>query len=97
MKTLKWGTIGTGSIARAFAAGVQESPANEMVAVGSRTVESAEAFGEAFSIPSRHGSYEALLADPVVDAVYVCTPHPLHARWAVAAADVGSTSCVRNP
>lgn len=97
MATLKWGTIGTGAIAHAFASGVRASARNEMIAVGSRAQASADKFGDEFDIPNRHGSYEALLADAAVEAVYVCTPHPQHARWAVKAAEAGKHVLCEKP
>lgn len=76
--TIRWGIIGTGKIATKFATGLQAAPDAELVAVGSRTPETAEAFGDTFGAPNRHGSYEALAADPEVDVVYIGTPHPQH-------------------
>ena len=84
---LHWGIIGTGTIAKTFAAGVAASASGALVAVGSRDQASADAFAEPFNIPNRHGSYESLLADPMVQAVYIATPHPSHKRWAIAAAE----------
>jgi predicted dehydrogenase/aryl-alcohol dehydrogenase-like predicted oxidoreductase len=87
MAKLKWGILGAGNIARAFARGVVHSQTGELVAVGSRTQESADKFGEEFGLTRRHASYEALLADPEVEAVYIATPHPFHAEWAIRAAE----------
>ena len=86
MSKLKWGILGTGNIARTFAKGVQESQNGELVAVGSRSQESADKFADEYSISLRYDSYEALLADANVDAVYISTPHPMHAEWAIKAA-----------
>lgn len=83
---LRWGIIGTGQIARTFAKGVAGSASGTVVAVGSRDRATADAFGAEFGIPNRHGSYDALLADPAVRAVYISTPHPMHKEWAVKAA-----------
>src|SRR5205807_1074411 len=47
----------------------------------------ADAFGEELNIPRRYGSYDALLADAQVEAVYIATPHPEHAEWAISAAE----------
>jgi len=77
-KTIHWGILGTGSIAHKFATGLNDLPDTELLAVGSRSQESADAFGDEFSIPRRHSSYEALANDPDIDAVYVATPHPFH-------------------
>lgn len=74
---VRWG-IGTGRIAGLFAQGLAVVPEAQLVAVGSRTQEAAEAFGERFDVARRHGSYAALAADPEVDVIYVATPHPLH-------------------
>jgi predicted dehydrogenase len=75
---LRWGFIGTGGIAVALAEDLTLTDSGRIVAVGSRSAESANAFGDRFAIPNRHGSYEDLVADPEVDAVYVATPHPFH-------------------
>lgn len=76
--TTRWGILGTGGIARKFADGLGSAEGAELVAVGSRSAESAEAFGTEFAVPRRHASYEALAADPDVDIIYVATPHPVH-------------------
>ncbi len=94
---VRWGLLSTGAIAKAFARGLRTSQTGEAVAVGSRTQTQADAFGDAFEIPHRHGSYEALLADPEVEAVYIATPHPLHAPWAVRAAEAGKHLLVEKP
>jgi len=96
-KKLAWGILGTGSIAHALARGVLSSKTGELLAVGSRAQESAEEFGDEFGIPKRYGSYEALLADPGVQAVYVCTPHPMHAEWAIKAAEAGKHILCEKP
>lgn len=86
--TVRWGVIGTGGIARSFvvdctAAGI------EFAAVGSRTRASAEAFAAEHGIARAHGSYEDLVADEGVDAVYVATPHSRHAEDALLAIAAG--------
>ena len=77
-QAIRWGILGTGSIANKFAHGLSVLPDAQLVAVGSRAQKTADAFGDAFGIPRRHASYEALATDPDVDAIYVSTPHPLH-------------------
>ena len=96
---LNWGILGTGAIAKAFATGVQRSQTGRLAAVGSRTRESAEIFGQAFEIDPahRHGSYEQLLRDQSVDAIYIATPHPFHAEWAIKAARAGKHLLVEKP
>jgi predicted dehydrogenase/aryl-alcohol dehydrogenase-like predicted oxidoreductase len=97
MTKLRWGILATGNIAKAFARGVQHSKTGELVAVGSRSQDKANAFAKEFKIPRKHGSYEALLADPKVDAVYICPPHPAHAEWAIKAAEAGKHILCEKP
>jgi predicted dehydrogenase len=75
--SLRWGILGTGYIATEF---TQDLLATGMTitAVGSRTQESADAYAAKYGIATAHPSYEALVADPNVDAVYISTPHPFH-------------------
>jgi len=94
---LNWGILGTGRIAGVFADGVTKSKHGRLVAVGSRSRESADNFGDKWKIPSRHASYQALLADPEVEAVYIATPHPMHAEWAIKAADAGKHVLCEKP
>jgi predicted dehydrogenase/aryl-alcohol dehydrogenase-like predicted oxidoreductase len=94
---LNWGILATGAIARTFAQGVAHSKSGRLVAVGSRSLESAQKFGEEQKVPKRYGSYEALLADGEVDAVYVATPHPMHAQWAIRAARAKKHVLVEKP
>jgi predicted dehydrogenase len=74
----RWGIAGTGKIADQFVADLAHVPDAAVVAVGSRTLASADRFGAAMGIERRHGSYEELAADPDVDIVYVATPHSRH-------------------
>jgi dihydrodiol dehydrogenase / D-xylose 1-dehydrogenase (NADP) len=75
---IRWGILGLGTIARAFATGLAAVPDARLVAVGSRSLAKAEGFAAEFGNPRAHGSYEALANDPGVDAIYIATPHPLH-------------------
>src|SRR5262245_32424659 len=94
---LAWGIISTGRIAKTFAKGLAESKTGELVAVGSRTQATAEAFGEKIKISRCYGGYDALLADPAVQAVYIATPHPQHAEWAIKAAEAGKHILCEKP
>jgi len=85
-RKLRWGIISTGKIARTFARSLAQSESGELVAVASRTPEGASSFAAEFGVARAHGSYEALLADPEVEVVYIATPHPWHAHWAISAA-----------
>ena len=75
-KKLNWGIIGAGGIAGTFAENLQHTELGIKCAVGSRSQEKAEAFAARHGFARAHGSYQALLADEEVDAVYVATPHP---------------------
>lgn len=74
----RWGILGTGGIAHKFVIGVKALADHQVVAVGSRQMQTANKFADEFSIVHRHASYEALAADPEVDAIYIATPHPMH-------------------
>jgi predicted dehydrogenase len=77
-KKIKWGILSTGWIAHKFAKALQSVENSEIVAVGSRTIESARKFAEEYTIPKAYGSYEELVSDPGIDVIYVATPHNLH-------------------
>jgi len=94
---LCWGLIGTGWIADSFAADLAFTDSGRAVAVGSRRMETANRFADRFDIPNRHASYEALVADPDVDVVYVATPHPLHHSGALLALRAGKPVLVEKP
>jgi predicted dehydrogenase len=94
---LGWGILATGRIAGIFAQGVARSQHSRLVAVGSRTAPNAARFAKEFGVPRAHGSYEALLADPEVQAVYIAVPHPQHVEWAVRAAEAGKHILCEKP
>ena len=96
-KKIRWGIISTGRIARKFAAATKLLPDAELVAVGSRSQDTADAFGDAHGIPRRHASYEDLVADPEVEAVYVATPHPFHRPNTVLALEAGKHVLCEKP
>ncbi len=77
MTGLRWGILATGGIAAAFTSDLRTAGL-DVVAVGSRTQESADEFAARFDIPRAHGSYVDLAEDPEVDIIYVATPHPMH-------------------
>jgi predicted dehydrogenase len=94
---LRWGLIGSGWIADSFAADLAFTDSGRVVAVGSRRIETANRFADRFEIPNRHGSYEALVADPEVDVVYVATPHPMHHPDTLLALRAGKPVLVEKP
>jgi predicted dehydrogenase len=94
---IRWGVIGTGLIASRFAGDLVLLDDAEVVAVGSRAQETADAFGDRFSVPHRHASYEALVEDSEVDAVYVSTPHPGHHAATRLALEAGKAVLCEKP
>ena len=96
-RPIRWGILATGGIAHAFAQDLALQPDSELVAVGSRSQASADAFGDEFGVPHRHASYQALVSDPDVDAVYVATPHPGHHDAALLAINAGKAVLVEKP
>ena len=95
-KPLRWGILGTGWIADLFVKDLQLI-GRPVVACGSRQQASADAFAKTFKIPHAHGSYEALVADPEVDVIYVATPHPYHRDNAVMALNAGKHVLIEKP
>ena len=82
MKTVRWGIIGTGKIANKFAQAVQNADGATLVAVASRTQESADAFAQKYQIPNAFAGYETLASFDEVDAVYIGLPHTYHPVYA---------------
>lgn len=95
-KSLGWGVLATGGIAELFTHDLAASGLN-VVAVGSRSGEKAEAFARRFDIPHAHGSYQQLVADPDVDIIYVATPHPQHVDAALLALAAGKHVLIEKP
>lgn len=93
---IRWGILGPGDIARAFAGGLAHSQSGRLVAIGARDPRK-PGYAEAFPGARVLDGYAALLADPEVEAVYIATPHPLHAEWAIKAAEAGKHALVEKP
>lgn len=81
----RWGILGPGAIAHNFVQSLAFLPGASVTAVGSRDKARADTFADKYDIAHRHGSYEELAANPDVDAIYVATPHPLHAEHSILA------------
>ncbi len=94
---INWGILGTGNIASVFAKGIVDSTTGGLLAVASRSMSSAQSFGQEFDVPCRYGSYEELLADPKVQVVYIALPHILHAEWTIRAANAGKHVLCEKP
>jgi predicted dehydrogenase len=96
--TLRWGILGTGGIATKFVDGLQQvADRCPVVAVGSRSLESASAFAARVPGCRAHGSYQALLDDPQVDVVYVALLNHQHAEWCIRAAQAGKHVLCEKP
>ncbi|QDY69098.1 aldo/keto reductase [Qingshengfaniella alkalisoli] len=93
---IRWGIIGPGGIARAFAGGVANSKTGKLVAIGARNPRKPD-YAEHFPGARVLDGYDALLADPDVDAVYISTPHPQHAEWGIKAARAGKHALIEKP
>jgi predicted dehydrogenase len=95
---LRWGILGTGGIARKFVEGLQQvADRCPVVAVGSRSLDSAKTFAAAVPGCRAHGSYDALLADPTVEVVYVALLNHQHAEWCIKAAQAGKHVLCEKP
>ncbi len=99
MKTVTWGIIGPGTIAENFATGLSQTETGRLLAIASRDATRRKAFGDKHDVAEakRYDSYEALVADPQVDAIYVSTPHPFHAEQALLAIRAGKAVLVEKP
>ena len=94
---IRWGILGTGSIANKFATGLQAVEDATLVAIGSRAQDTANAFADKYGAPNRHASYEALAADPEVDAIYVSTPHTFHKENSIQCLESGKAVLCEKP
>jgi predicted dehydrogenase len=98
-QTLRWGIAGTGNIAHTFAKALKVAKKGNLVAVGSRSKNTALGFGKEFELDENNcfGSYSDLWACPHVDIVYISTPHPQHYELAINAAKAGKHLLIEKP
>ncbi len=94
---IRWGIIGAGHIARTFAADIDYAPHATLAAVASRELNRAQAFADDFSIPTAYGSYDDILADPTIDAIYIATPHSHHKQQSIDALRAGKHVLCEKP
>ena len=96
-KAIKWGILAPGNIAHRFAKGLSVIPDAELIAVGSGSKERADAFADEFDVPRRYGSYEDLVSDPDVDAIYVATLNTFHKECSILCLRAGKAVLCEKP
>jgi predicted dehydrogenase len=97
-KTVRWGILGCARITRrGLIPGIRASRSGVLQALASRDEPLAASWGREFGVPRTYGAYDALLADPDVDAVYIPLPNELHRQWVLAAADAGKHVLCEKP
>ncbi|MDR7280418.1 Gfo/Idh/MocA family protein [Catenuloplanes atrovinosus] len=96
-RPVRWGILATGGIAASFVEDLKLLPDAEVVAVGSRSPESARAFAGTHDIPRAHGTWQELAADPDVDVIYVATPHSAHFEATMLCLDAGKAVLCEKP
>ena len=94
---IRWGILSVSRIAHRFAEAIKGMKDAELIAIGSRTKDKAQAFAAKYSIPHAHNSYESLAADPDVDAIYISTPHPMHKENSIICLNAGKAVLCEKP
>src|SRR5215218_4803395 len=97
VEPVKWGIISTAHINRLVIPGAKASPKVDLVAVASRDQARADEYAREWEISRAHGSYEALLADPEIEAVYISLPNNLHVEWSIRAVEAGKHVLCEKP
>jgi predicted dehydrogenase len=92
-----WGIVSTADINRKVIPGAHASAKVDLVAVASRTQERADGYAREWDIPRAYGSYEALLADPDIEAVYISLPNTMHLEWSIKALEAGKHVLCEKP
>jgi predicted dehydrogenase len=94
---VKWGLISTADINRKLIPGAKRSPKVDLVAVASRDQARADDYARWWEIPRAYGTYEALLADPEIEAVYISLPNTMHCEWSIRAVEAGKHVLCEKP
>jgi D-xylose 1-dehydrogenase (NADP+, D-xylono-1,5-lactone-forming) len=94
---VKWGIVSTADINRKVIPGAHASDKIDLVAIASRETARAEAYAREWEIPRAYGSYEELLADPEIEAVYISLPNTLHVEWSIKALEAGKHVLCEKP
>jgi D-xylose 1-dehydrogenase (NADP+, D-xylono-1,5-lactone-forming) len=98
VEKIRWGVLGAANIARRrVVPAIQQSSNGEVVAVASRTLDKASDFARELNIPKAYGSYEELIADPEIDAIYNPLPNSEHAMWSIRCAEAGKPVLCEKP
>ena len=97
IKKLSWGLLSTAHINRKLIPPLKRSKRNQLAAVGSRVEAHARRYAQKWGIPKVYGSYEALLADPEIDVIYISLPNSLHAEWTIKALQAGKHVLCEKP
>jgi xylose dehydrogenase (NAD/NADP) len=95
--SLRWGLLGTARINRSLIPAIRAGGRSSLVAVASRDQARADTYAREWEIPRAFGSYEALLADPDIDVVYIPLPNHLHVEWTIASARAGKHVLCEKP
>jgi D-xylose 1-dehydrogenase (NADP+, D-xylono-1,5-lactone-forming) len=97
VEAVRWGILSTARINAAVIPPLRESPDSELIAVGSRTQERADTYARQWRIPRVYGSYEALLEDPDVEAIYISLPNGPHIEWSIRCLEAGKHVLCEKP
>lgn len=95
--TIRWGLLSTANINNALIGPIQKSARSELYAVASRDQAKAEAYAQEKGVTKAYGSYDAMLAEPDVDVVYISLPNSLHCEWTIKAAEAGKHILCEKP
>ena len=99
MEKIKWGIIGPGSIANNFADGLKGSYSGQLVSIASKNDDRRKNFGDKYDIHPdfRFDNYDDIINSEHIDAIYISTPHTLHAEWTIKAAGKGKHVLCEKP
>ncbi len=98
MDKVRWGVLSVANIGvRAVIPAIQHARRSQLVAIASRTADRAQEAAQRLGIPKAHGSYDALLADPDVDAIYIPLPNSMHREWTIRCAQAGTHVLCEKP
>ena len=98
MNRIRWGVLGGARIANArFMPAMKEARFAELSAIGSRSLDKSRSIGREFAIARCYGSYDELLVNPAIDAIYVPLPNHLHVQWSIRAMEAGKHVLCEKP